>query len=148
MEVNGISDEKSVSVFLSVMGVSTYKLLCSLITPVQPEAMDYDEIVSTLQAHFTPKPIEILISQTNQEAGEINAQYVAVLKRLAEHCELGDKLNDALWDRFVCGLSRESIQRKLLTEMALTCQKAVDIAMSMEAVSSESQHLSNSLIAN
>lgn len=69
VEVNGISDEKSVSVFLSVMGVSTYKLLCSLITPVQPEAMDYDEIVSTLQAHFTPKPIEILISQTKSRSG-------------------------------------------------------------------------------
>lgn len=48
----------------------------------------------------------------------------------------------------MCGLSSESIQRKLLTETAFTYQKAVDIAMSMEAVSRESQHLSNSMKVN
>lgn len=56
---------------------------------------------------------------------------MAVLKKLEEHCEFGDNLNDALRGRFVCGLSSESIQRKLLTETALRYQKAVDIAMSM-----------------
>lgn len=41
-----------------------------------------------------------------------------------------------------------SIQRKLLTEAALMYQKAVDIVMSMEAVSRESLHLSHSLKVN
>lgn len=71
-----------------------------------------------------------------------------MLKKLAEHCEFGYNLNDALRDRLVCGLSSESIQKKLLTESTLTYKKAVDMAMSMEAVSRESQHLSNSLKVN
>ncbi|XP_059413408.1 uncharacterized protein K02A2.6-like [Carassius carassius] len=152
VEANDISNEKKVSVFLSVMGAPTYGLLRSLIAPAKPGAMDYNDIVSTLQAHFTPKPIVIAerfrFHKRNQAEGESIAQYVAVLKRLAENCEFGDNLNDALRDRLVCGLSSESIQRKLLTEMTLTYQKAVDIAMSMEAVSRESQHLSNALKVN
>lgn len=54
-------------------------------------------------------------------------------------------MHDALCDRFVCGLSNENTQRKLLTEEALTFQRAVDISMSMEAVAKESQHLKTSL---
>ncbi|XP_073672002.1 uncharacterized protein [Paramisgurnus dabryanus] len=152
VQANDISDEKRVSVFLSVMGASTYGLLHSLIAPVKPGTMKYDEIVQALQAHFTPRPIVIAerfkFHKRNQAEGESIAQYVAVLKKLAQHCEFGDNLNDALRDRLVCGLSSESIQRKLLTESALTYQKAVDIAMSMEAVSRESQHMSNSLKVN
>ncbi|XP_012826093.1 uncharacterized protein K02A2.6-like [Xenopus tropicalis] len=152
VKANDIDEGKTVSVFLSVMGASTYGLLRSLIAPVKPGTMSYGDIVNTLQAHFSPRPIVIAerfkFHKRNQAEGESVAQYVAVLKKLAEHCEFGDNLNDALRDRVVCGLCSESIQRKLLTESALTYQKAVDIAMSMEAVSRESQHLSNSLKVN
>eukprot|EP00079_Xenopus_tropicalis_P016020 XP_004914327.1 PREDICTED: uncharacterized protein K02A2.6-like [Xenopus tropicalis] len=152
VKANDIEEGKTVSVFLSVMGASTYGLLRSLIAPVKPGTMSYGDIVNTLQAHFSPRPIVIAerfkFHKRNQAEGESVAQYVAVLKKLAEHCEFGDNLNDALRDRVVCGLCSESIQRKLLTESALTYQKAVDIAMSMEAVSRESQHLSNSLKVN
>lgn len=96
VEANDISKEKRVSVFLSVMGASTYGLLRSLIAPVKPGTMEYDDIVNTLQAHFTPRSIVIVerfkFHKMNQAEGESVAQYVAVLKRLAEHCEFGDNL--------------------------------------------------------
>ncbi|KAL0187219.1 hypothetical protein M9458_018889, partial [Cirrhinus mrigala] len=85
VEVNGISAEKRVSVFLSVMGASIY----GLIAPIKPGTMTYDEIVDTLQAHFTPRAIVIAerlkFHKRNQAEGESVAQYVAVLKKLAEH---------------------------------------------------------------
>ncbi len=92
------------SVFLSVMGASTYGHLHSLISPDKPGTMEYDDIVNTLQAHFTPRPIVIAerfkFHKQNQAEGESVAQYVAVLKRLAEHCEVGENLINALRDRF------------------------------------------------
>lgn len=70
---------------------------------------------------------------------------MAVLKKLSEHCDFGAYLLDALRDRLVRGLSNENVQRNLLTEEMLTFQRAVDTAMSMEAVARESQHLKSSL---
>lgn len=79
---------------------ATYGLLRSLIAPVKPGTMKYDEIVSTLQTHFTPKPIVIAerfrFHKRYQAEGESIAQYVAVLKRLVEHCEFVNNLSDAL----------------------------------------------------
>ena len=47
-------------VFLSVVGVSTYELLCNLVAPASPKDKSFDEIVDMLKAHFEPKPIIIV----------------------------------------------------------------------------------------
>ena len=60
------------------------------------------------------------------------AEYIVVLKELLNHCEFGDFLNEALRDRLVCGLYKESIQKRLLSEPDLTFTKACEIAQAME----------------
>lgn len=65
---------------------------------------------------------------------------MAVLKRLSEHCEFGEYLEDALWNRFVCGLKCETVQKHLLTEKDVMFLKAFDYA-----VLAEVQQLSGSL---
>ncbi|KAL6457444.1 hypothetical protein MHYP_G00344070 [Metynnis hypsauchen] len=81
------------------------------------------------------------------KANEIEEEkkYIAVIKKLSEHCEFGTHLQDALRDRLVCGLNTQAIQKRLLTEAALTFQKAVEIAVSMETVARETHQLSNAL---
>ncbi|KAL7839171.1 hypothetical protein SRHO_G00258290 [Serrasalmus rhombeus] len=81
----------------------------------------------------------------NQGEGETVAQYVAVLKKLSEHCEFGAYLEDALRDRFVCGLKCEAVQKRLLTEDKLTFKKAVEHAVSAETAARDVQQLSHSL---
>ena len=54
------------------------------------------------------------------------------MKKLAGTCDFGDFLSIALRDRLVCGLRSESIQRKLLTEVDLTFDKAERITVAME----------------
>ena len=46
-------------------------------------------------------------------------EYVAELRRLATHCEFGAYLDEALRDRFVCGLKDEGTQKALLMETEL-----------------------------
>lgn len=149
---NEIRDTKKVPVLLSVLGSKTYGLLRSLIAPEKPGEMDYDNIVGALQAHFAPKPLVIAerfrFHKRNQGEGETVAQYVAVLKGLSEHCEFGAYLEDALRDRFVCGLKSETVQKRLLTEKDLTFQKAVDYAISAETAARDVQQLSGSLKVN
>ena len=50
------------------------------------------------------------------------AKYMAKLKRLLTHCQFKDYLDDALRDRLVCRLQKESTQKwrmALLTEIVL-----------------------------
>ena len=104
--------KKKIPVLLSVIGPKAYGLLRSLVAPVKPREMDYDDIVKVLQDHFAPKPLVIAerfcFHKRSQGEGETVAQYVAVLKRLSEHCEFSAYLADALRDRFVCGLNSET----------------------------------------
>ena len=77
----------------------------------------------------------------NQSATESIAEYVAELRRLATHCEFGDYLNDALRDRLVCGLSNNSIQKRLLSEANLTYVRAVEMAQGLEAAKRNAKKL-------
>jgi len=69
------------------------------------------------------------------------ADFDAQLKKLSAHWEFGTSLDEALRDRFVSGLRKESIQRKLLGEKTLDFAKALQIAQSMEMAERKSSKL-------
>lgn len=131
VEANSIEDGKLVPTFLSVVGPKTFNLLRCLVQPDKPASKTYDSIVATLAAHFAPKPLLIAerfrFHKRNQEEGESVTVFVAALRKLAEHCEFNDVLNNTIRDRLVCGLRSEAAQKRLLTESALTLEKAVEI---------------------
>ncbi len=141
-------DEAIVPTFLSVMGVKRFNLLWSLTQPDKPGDKPYQEIVSLLKEHYSPKPLIITVTfrfhKKNQQDGESISQFVAVLKRLSKHCEFGQSLRDTIHDRLVCGLRSEAIQKRLLTESNLTLQKAMKISTSMEMAAKEAPQLSAS----
>uniref|UniRef100_A0A3B3Q7L2 CCHC-type domain-containing protein n=1 Tax=Paramormyrops kingsleyae TaxID=1676925 RepID=A0A3B3Q7L2_9TELE len=140
---NGISDDKIVPTFLSVIGPKTFNLLRNILQPVKPGSKTHKELVDTLTNHFSPKPLVIAerfrFHRRNQEEGESVTMFVAALRKLAEHCEF--RGNDALRDRLVCGLKNEATQKRLLTESDLTFEKAINISVSMEMASKEAQQL-------
>ena len=68
----------------------------------------------------------------DQQESESVSDFVVILKKLASTCEFGNFLNEALRDRFVCGLRSENCRRRLLTESDLAFTKAIEIARSME----------------
>ena len=69
---------------------------------------------------------------------------MAELRRLADRCEFGAYLQDALRDRLVCGLRSEAIQRRLLTEEKLTLEKAYGTAHGMEEAQRQATELQTS----
>ena len=54
------------------------------------------------------------------------AAYMALLRRRSEDCNYGDKLEEQLRDRLVCGVKDNRIQRRLLSEEKLTLKRAVE----------------------
>ena len=115
---NGIDtkdEKKLVSVFLAIVGSSTYDLLRNLVAPKKPAEYKFKELVDVLQRHFEPAPLIIAerfhFHKRNQHEGEGVADYAAVLKQYAERCDFAEFLEQALRDRFVCGLKNSAIQR-------------------------------------
>lgn len=45
---------------LHYMGSETYNVLCDLLSSDESEAKTYDQIVSALDDHFDPKPLEMV----------------------------------------------------------------------------------------
>ena len=130
---------------LTVIGIKTYETLRSLLAPERPRGKTYDQLVSVLQKHYDPKPLVIgerfRFYQRSQKAGESTAEFIADLRRLSIRCEFGDFLDQALRDRFVCGVRSEALQKKLLTEAELTIKRAQEIAQSMESADLSSKDL-------
>ena len=95
--------------------------------------------------HLEPKPIVIAerykFHKTEQTESESIRDYLAKLQKLAETCEFSGYREEAIRDRFVCGLRTRSIQRKLLGEVELTVQTAVEKACAVELTERETSVL-------
>ena len=119
-----------------------YSLVKSLIAPTKPEEKSYQELIDVVKDHLQPKPLVVAerykFHQRSQREEESVSQFMAAIRKLSEHCEFGTFLNDAIRDRFVCGLHSRNIQEKLLTESNLTAKKALEVATSMEAAGKQS----------
>ncbi|XP_062575345.1 uncharacterized protein K02A2.6-like [Saccostrea cucullata] len=122
-----------------------YGLIRNLTSPEKPSDKSYAELKTLIAQHLKPKPLAIaerfLFYQRNQGKQETVSQYIAELRKLSEHCDFGEFLNQALRDRLVCGLSSLATQRKLLAEDKLELKRAVDIAISMELAENEARKL-------
>jgi hypothetical protein len=148
---NGIINaRKKVAILLSTVGESTYELLCDLFAPKKPNTKTFEELVARLTEHLQPKPTVISeryrFHQRSQKTGESVTEFMAALRRLAKDCAFGAFLQEALRDRFVCGLASEAIRKELLKDKNLTLETACDTATAMAAAATDSSLMANDKI--
>ena len=135
---NGLENNegRKKALLLSNVGARGYKLIRSL-AQNKPTDKSYDELKDLMIEHLNPKPNEIaqryVFYKRDRRNGETVKDYVAALRKLSEHCNFADKLEDHLRDKFVCGLNDERVQQKLLATQNLTLKIAVENAVAMEA---------------
>ena len=145
-DANEIVDvRKKKSVFLAVVGPTTYALLQNLVAPAKPGDKTFVELVAALKEHFKPTPSETVqrskFHTRVRKPGESVADLVAELRSLAEFCNFGTSLNDILRDRIVGGINSSKIQQRLLAEKDLTLEKAVNLSQGMETATKYVQEL-------
>ena len=149
---NDIDDDHKVPTLWRLIGGKTYTLLRDPLAPEKPATKSFQQIVTTLQEHLNPKPLEIAerfrFYKRNQHEGESILSYVAELRKLATHCNFGGNLNEALRDRLVCGLRNMQIQKRSLSEAKLKYSKAVEIALAMETAIRDAAELQSELKPN
>ena len=145
-EANEIdSDEKKRSIFLSVIGAKTYKLLLGLIRPEIPSKMSYKELAEVGKNRYVPKPSVIVrrykFNTRIRGSDESISTFMSELRTLSEHCEFGSALDEMLRDRLVCGVNDDRIQRRLLAEPTLDLKRALEIAHGIETAAKDVRDL-------
>ena len=69
------------------------------------------------------------------------ATFISEIRSLAEFCNFGPNLEEMLRDRIVCGISGDTIQRRLLAKPGLTFKKALEISQGIEAANHNMREL-------
>ena len=128
---NGVmEDAQKLHLFLMLIGASTFKLLSNLIAPQEPGDLSYTQVVKVM-SHFKSKTLKISerfrFYRRSQLRGENVANYLAELSS-----EFGNFFDEALCNKFLCGLTDEAIHRRILAEADLTLTKALTLAQAME----------------
>ena len=134
---NKFTDEKQmVATFITIMGAKCYNLLRNLIVSGKPSDKKFSEFVQILGKHLKPQPVVIAerfkVYKRIQREDESVVDVMAALRKLSEHCQFGDFLDQALRDMLGCGLKNTAAQKRLLAEAKLELNKALEIALSME----------------
>lgn len=130
------SKVKRRALLLSALSESTFKLASDLALPKKLEEVEFSDIVTLLDNHFTPKRIgfaeKSVFYSSTQRPGESHTQWAARLRGLAAHCGFKD-LEEALLDRFIMGMLPGLERDKLFVQeqKELNLAKAVDLAESV-----------------
>lgn len=131
-----LNEGKKRAIFLSVIGAKNYAILRGL-AENRPEQKTFEELCILMERHIRPAPNEIherfLFNTRDKQEGESISEYVATLRKMSEHCNFEEKVNEHIRDRLVVGVKDEKIQERLLGERMLTLHKAIEIAVSMES---------------
>ena len=103
---------KMYAILLSSCGSSTYKLIWSQVAPDKHTERSYSELVTLVGENYHSKPSMTVqwftFNNHVRQPGESISTFVAALRQLTEHCEVGPSLEDMLRDHLICGVSDES----------------------------------------
>ena len=113
-----------------------FKLIHNLASPSKPGDTSCGELVKLLTEHYRPTLSETVqrfkFHSCSRKSGESVANFVAELCALAKFCNFGSSLKAMLRDQIVCGINDSAIQRRLLVEVPLSLEKALQLVQGME----------------
>ena len=93
-QANNIADKKQVGIFLTLIGAKTYGLPQDILAPAKPMDKSLAELTKTPLTHYKPPPLIIAecfyFTQRNQLPNESNANYLAILQKMATTCKFKD----------------------------------------------------------
>ena len=91
-----------------------------MIAPTTVQDEDLAGLITALRNRLEPQPSAVVqrakFYSHSRERGETVAHYLSELWAIVALCNFGDKLDDMLQDRLVCGINDSAMQRQLLAE--------------------------------
>jgi len=121
IQLNEVNVHKKKLLFLTLIGNEGYSLSRDLCLPVKPLNKSSDNLKKLSSEYMNPKPnvvTERFKLKERRQGNETIIQFVVVLKKMSEFCELGTHLEYALRDQLIWGsrtrIFRSSYFRKSL----------------------------------
>ncbi|KAK8387555.1 hypothetical protein O3P69_018236 [Scylla paramamosain] len=143
---NGITDgEKKRQILLASVGLETYDLMCTLVSPLEPEVKSFEELVKVVQDHEkqdTKKDsVQIQVLYSVQGEGEFVSSFAVRLRQAAQDCKFAD-MNEHLRDRFIAAIGDDKIQTRLLSMSDnVTLPNTLQEVLAMESAQSNSESI-------
>nr|XP_037870976.1 uncharacterized protein K02A2.6-like [Bombyx mori] len=140
-DINVVKDPAGVkrrAILLSTLSESTYKLAADLVLPKEVQEVPYEDIVSALDNHFTPKSVGFgerhHFYAATQLPQETPSQWAARLRGLTSQCNFSN-VEEGLRDRFIMGMLPGVEKEKMyVQELAgLTFARAVELTESLRS---------------
>ena len=134
---NDVSTEgKKQAILLSVVGAKHYAVLRGL-AENKPEEKTFEELCTLMERHIRPALNGVherfLFNTRDKKEDKSISEYVTLLRKILEHCNFEEKVNEHIRVHLVVGVKDEKIQERLLGEKTLTLEKAIEIAVSVES---------------
>lgn len=140
-----VEDRHKVASLITFIGPNCFTVLKSLLAPEAASTKTYDELKTVLVNHFGEHGSVIIerfnFYKKNQAVGESIKEYVMALTKLSRTCNFAAFLDEALRDKFVCGMYDEATQKRLLQEKNLSFERACLLALSMETALVQSNEI-------
>ncbi|XP_064465303.1 uncharacterized protein LOC135379178 [Ornithodoros turicata] len=146
---NSIPEDKKSQLFLTALGDEAYTTLRSILLDKAPKDAVYKDIVTQLKKHYAPKRSVVAeryqFQRRSQKENESIGDFIVALKSLAIPCNFGAFQKEALRDRFIAGVSSDSIRCRLLAldDNEATFDKVCQVAFSMEAAERQTREMHN-----
>ena len=148
----GINTKESatrVATLLTVTGNDAVDVFNSLPWDSEGDDKKIDKIIEKLEEFCEPRKNisyeRYKFFSRAQKSGETIDQYVTVLRKLSESCELSTLKNSLNKDRIALGISDTKTRERLLRISDLTLEKAIDMVRSAEATEIQLRHKQNDL---
>ncbi|XP_055685055.1 uncharacterized protein LOC129797827 [Lutzomyia longipalpis] len=134
LSVNKITEEdQRKNLAITLMGATAYDTLVTLLSPKTPSEVTYKKIMETLLNHYEVKNNVIAercqFHMRNRKDGESVNDYIVEIKAMADKCEFGAFLEEALRDRLVSGINDQVLQQKLILQSNLTWERAKETSI-------------------
>lgn len=148
-EIHDVKPAEYSKHLVAVVGTEPLDLMIDLCYPEKPEKTSFESIVKLVEDHLAPKRSVVaermIFRSCKQSDSQTVTDYLVQLKKLSKTCVFTtpEILKENLRDQFVFGISSDKIRQRLLTEVDLSFDRAVTIALSLEAAVRDSQEATN-----
>ena len=135
-----------VATFITCIGAEALEVHNGLPFRSEDEKQDINIVLDLWNSHCIGQTNIIYecyrFNNRKQESHESIDVYATALRGLAATCEFGALKDEMIRDRLVCGITENSVRRKLLQEPKLSLEKCLDICRSAEATSAHLKAIS------
>lgn len=148
LEANTIDKEsvsRQIAIFLSLIGDDCLEIFNSFGLDRKDASLTLEKVIQKFDNKFLPHK-NITVERYNfftrkQSSEESIEEYVTKLTNMAIRCDFENLKEQLICDMFVIGISNRKTQEKLLQQEALTIEKAIKIAKSIEISQRETEKL-------